>query len=69
MIFVTSEMVVLSVMVSSRIPTKSVQIVHVMTFFGSVMSKNNFGIRNSWFHFFLKMCGEQLNTHTFLKVF
>ena len=45
MTFVTSEMVVLAVMVSSRIPTKSVQIVHVMTFFGSVTSKNNFGIR------------------------
>ena len=35
MIFVTSEMVVLSVMVSSRIPTKSVQIVQVITFLGS----------------------------------
>ena len=65
-------MVVLSVMVSSRIPTKSVQIVHVMTFFGSGMSKNNFRIRNLEFGIwdsefvylvFVKICGEQLNTH------
>ena len=66
MTFITSEMVVLSVMVSSRIPTKSVQIVHVMTFFGSEMNKNNFRIRNSYFCFFVKICGEQLNTHIFL---
>ena len=68
MTFVTSEMVVLSVIVSSRIPTKSVQIVHVMTFFGSGISKNNFWIRISefGFSFFVKLWGEQLNTHTFL---
>ena len=66
MTFITSEMVVLSVMVSSRIPTKSVQIVqivHVMTFFGSEMNKNNFGIRNSYFCFFVKICGELLKDH------